>query len=216
MANAAPTTVAPAAVEVDHSAHTQATAGHGNEPQVFEVEPAEAFVAEGHGETVAHPQPELLGLQPFQWVSISMAVLLLIAFVGLKVHKTIAGGLDNKIAEIRRNLDEAKALRAEAETLRAEYAAKIADAENDAAAMIDNARTEADAIVGKAETDAAAMIVRREQMAQDKIGAAERQAVADLRARAASASTAAAAALIADRHDAAADAAMADQVIAAI
>jgi F-type H+-transporting ATPase subunit b len=216
MANAAPTTVAPAAVEVDHSAHAQATAGNGNEPQVFEVEPAEVFVAEGHGETVAHPQPELLGLQPFQWVSISMAVLLLIAFVGLKVHKTIAGGLDNKIAEIRRNLDEAKALRTEAETLRAEYAAKIADAENDAAAMIDNARTEADAIVGKAETDAAAMIVRREQMAQDKIGAAERQAVADLRARAASASTAAAAALIADRHDAAADAAMADQVIAAI
>jgi len=194
MAN--PGAMPPAVTEteaVDHSAHTEVAGDHG-----------------------AAPQPELLGLAPYQFVSISMAVLLLIAFLGLKVHKTIAGGLDGKIAEIRRNLDEAKALRAEAETLRAEYAAKIAAAENDAAAMIDNARTEADAIVSKAETDAAAMIARREQMARDKIGAAERQAVADLRARAASASTAAAAALIADRHDAAADAAMADQVIAAI
>jgi F-type H+-transporting ATPase subunit b len=53
-------------------------------------------------------------------------------------------------------------------------------------------------------------------MARDKIGAAERQAVAELRARAADASAAAAATLIADRHDAAADAAMADEVIAAI
>ena len=185
-------------------------------PQQSELQESEAFTGVASDPAIAHPQPELLGLQPYQWVSISMAVLLLIAFAGLKVHKTIAGGLDGKIAEIRRNLDEAKALRAEAEALRAEYAAKIAGAETDAAAMLDNARVEADAIVAKAETDTAAMIARREQMARDKIGAAERQAVADLRARAADASTAAAAALIAERHDAAADAAMADKVIAAI
>lgn len=216
MANPAVQTAAPAAVEMDHSAHIQAAAADGNEPRVFEVEPAEVFVEEGHGETVAHPQPELLGLMPFQWVSISMAVLLLIAFGYAKVHKTIAGGLDNKIAEIRRNLDEAKALRAEAEALRAEYAAKIAGAESDAAKMLDNAKAEAEAIVTRAETDSAAMIARRQQMAQDKIGAAERQAVAELRAQAARASAAAAAALIADRHDAAADAVLADQAIAAI
>jgi F-type H+-transporting ATPase subunit b len=178
---------------MDHSAHTEVAADHG-----------------------AAPQPELLGLLPFQWVSISMAVLLLIAFFYAKVHKTIAGGLDSKIAEIRRNLDEAKALRAEAEALRAEYAAKIAGAETDAAKMLDNAKTEAEAIVDRAKTDSAAMIARRQQMAQDKIGAAERQAVAELRAQAARASAAAAAALIADRHDAAADAVLADQAIAAI
>lgn len=194
MANAAEMTAAPAMdPAMDHSAHTEVAAEHG-----------------------AAPQPELLGLVPFQWVSISMAVLLLIAFAGMKVHRSITSMLDGKIGDIRRNLDEAKALRAEAEALRAEYAAKIAGAETDAAKMLDNARTEADAIVTRAESDSAAMIARRQQMAQDKIGAAERQAVAELRAQAARASAAAAATLIADRHDAAADAVLADQAIAAI
>jgi F-type H+-transporting ATPase subunit b len=185
-------------------------------PELFEVEPAQEIVAEGHGETVAHPQPELLGLAPFQYVSFAMVVLLLIAFFGAKVHKTIANGLDGKIAAIKTNLAEAKALRAEAEALRAEYAAKIAGAEADAEAMLANARREADTIVTKAESDTAAMIRRRERMATDKIGAAERQAVAELRAKAAQAATAAATGLIAERHDAEADRALADRVIAAL
>lgn len=164
----------------------------------------------------AAAQPELLGLVPFQWVSLSMVVLLLIAFFGAKVHKTIAGGLDSRIAAIKTALDEAKALRAEAEALRAEYAAKIASAEADAEAMLVNARREAEGIVTKAEADTAAMISRREQMARDKIGAAERQAVADLRATAANAAAAAATGLIVERHDATADKVLADAAIAAL
>ena len=171
---------------------------------------------EAHTEAHGAPQPELLGLQPFQWVSISMLVLLLIAFFGAKVHKMIAGGLDDKIAAIKSALDEAKVLRAEAEGLRAEYAAKIASAEADAEAMLTSARREADAIVSKAEADTTAMIARREQMARDKIGAAERQAVAELRSQAALAATTAATGLIAERHDAKADSALADQAIAAL
>lgn len=185
-------------------------------PQVFETESAEAFVEAAHGDEIGHAEPELLGLVPFQWVSVAMLVLLLIAFLGAKVHRTISGGLDNKIKAIRDNLDEAKQLRAEAEALREEYAAKISGAEKDAEAMLDNARREADGIIVKAEEDTAAMIARRERMAQDKIGAAERQALADLRARAADASTAAAARLIAKNHDAAADKVLADEVIANI
>ncbi len=167
-----------------------------------------------HTEAAGHAEPELLGLVPFQWVSLSMLVLLLIAFFGAKVHKSITGMLDSKIAAISASLNEAKALRAEAEALRAEYAAKIAGAEADAAAMLASARKEADAVVTKAEADTTAMIGRREQMAKDKIGAAERQAVADLRAQAAQTATAAATSLIAEKHDAAADRALADSVIA--
>lgn len=185
-------------------------------PQIFEVESAEDLVLEGHGGTVAHVEPELLGLVPFQWVSISMLVLIAIAIFGMKVHKTIAGGLDTKIAGIRQQLDEAKSLRAEAEALRQEYADKISGAEQDAAAMIESAKTEAASIVEKAETDTAALIARREQMAKDKIGAAERQAIDDLRATAANASTAAAASLIALEHDAAADSKLADEAIAGL
>ena len=184
-------------------------------PEVLATDAAQEGVAVTveDGQAGEHLEPSLLGLEPYQWVSISMAVLLLIAFLFAKVHKVIAGGLDNKIKAIRDNLAEAKELRAEAETLRDEYAAKIAGAEKDAEAMLDNARREADGIVAKAEEDTVAMVARRERMAQDKIAAAERQAVAELRAKAADASTAAAAKLIAKNHDATADRALADEVI---
>jgi F-type H+-transporting ATPase subunit b len=185
-------------------------------PEVFETRPAETFEAEAQGAEVHHVEPTLLGLEPFQWVAVAMAVLLLIAIFGAKVHKTIAGGLDGKIAAIRQQLDEAKKLRAEAEALRAEYVTKIAGAEKDAEAMLANARHEADAIVAKAEADTAALIARRERMAQDKISAAERAALDELRVRAAEASTAAAARLIRERHEETADRRLADRMIAEI
>lgn len=188
-----------------------------NLPEVFATDPAEVetttTVEHGAGK---HVEPELLGLAPYQWVSISMLVLLLIAFLGAKVHKSIAGGLDNKIAAIREQLDEAKKLRAEAEALRDEYAGKIANAEKDAASMIDNARAEADAIVTKAEADTKATIARRKQMAEDKIAAAERDAIQDLKARAADAATAASRKLISQEHGAESDRAMVDSTIAGL
>ena len=156
------------------------------------------------------------GLAPFQIVSISMLVLLLIAFFGAKVHKTIGGGLDGKIAAIKEQLDEAKQLRAEAEALRQEYADKIAGAEKDAEAMLANAQHEADALLEKAEADSKAMVERRKRMAEDKIAAAEREAVEDVRNRAVNAATTASRKLIAEKHDAEADQALADKVIAGI
>lgn len=185
-------------------------------PEVFTTEAASAYVEEGHGGAAVHAEPELLGLVPFQWVSISMAVLLLIAFVGAKVHKSIAGGLDGRIAAIREQLDEAKKLRAEAEALRDEYSAKIAGAEKDAEAMLAHAEKEAEAILEKAEADSKAMVERRKQMAEDKIAAAEREAVDEVRERAASAAASASRKLIAERHDAAADQKLVDDTISAI
>ncbi|TIX50774.1 hypothetical protein E5222_08495 [Alteraurantiacibacter aquimixticola] len=166
-----------------------------------------------HGDA-AHAGPEFI-FGPGGWVGLAMFVFLVI-LIWKGVHKIIAGGLDKKIAEIRSNLDEAKQLRAEADALREEYAAKIAGAEKDAEAMLENAKAEADGIIAKAKKDTTAAVARREKMAAEKIAAAERAAVDSLRAKAAEASTAAAAALIADRHDAAADSALADKVIADI
>lgn len=125
-------------------------------------------------------------------------------------------GLDASIAEIRKQLDEAKALRAEAEALRGEYAAKIANAEKDAAEMLAHARSEADAIVAKAAADTTALIARREKMAEDKIAAAERGAIAELRAKAATAAATAARGLIAANHDAKADKVLVDEAIAGL
>jgi F-type H+-transporting ATPase subunit b len=132
------------------------------------------------------------------------------------VPKMVTGMLDGRIAEIRKQLDEAKALRAEAEALRKQYADKIAGAEKDAEAMLSHAREEAGAILAKVESDATALIARRRQIAEDKIAAAERSAVAELRAKAAQAASEAAQGLIAKNHSASADKALVDQAIGSI
>ena len=163
-----------------------------------------------------HVEPELFGLlAPYQVVSIAMLVLIGI-MLWKGVHKLIARSLDDRIAAIREQLDEARTLRSEAETLRDEYALKVAGAEKDAEAMLANARVEAEALVVQAEKDSATMVARREAMAEDKIAAAERAALDDVRTKAANAATQASRRLIARKHDAAADARLADEVIASL
>ncbi len=183
-------------------------------PEAFATDTADAAVSMAD-DTVKHIEPELFGMAPYQVVAVAMLLLILI-MVWKKVPALVTGGLDGKIAAIREQLDEAKALRAEAEALRAEYAAKIAGAEQDAAAMMDNARREADTLLAKAEADSAAMVERRKAMAESKIAGAEREAIAEVRARAAEAAAQASRTVIADKYDAAADRSVADEVIAAI
>ena len=185
-------------------AHNLATADH--------AEGLNTSTEHGGGE---HAVPSALGLDPVAWVALSMAV-----FIGIllwkKVPAMLGKGLDSKIAEIRDQLDEAKKLRTEAEALRTEYAAKIASAEKDAAAMIEHADTEAKAIVEKAKVDAKDLIARRQKMAEDKIAAAERAAVDDVRAKAVTAATSAAGALIAQSHGASQDKSIVDKTIAGL
>ncbi|WP_156842044.1 F0F1 ATP synthase subunit B family protein [Novosphingobium aquimarinum] len=172
-------------------------------------------LADGKAEMQHGPELSALGFSPAGWVSLAIVVIFLIAF-WKKVPGMLTGGLDKSIAEIRKQLDEAKALRAEAEALRQEYTNKIANAEKDAAAMLEHAKHEAEAIVAKAESDTTAVIGRREKMAEDKIAASERAAIAELRAQAAEAAATAAKGLIASKHTAAADSALVDRAIGSI
>ena len=159
-----------------------------------------------------HPTPTALGLDAPAWVALAM-----LAVFGLllwkRVPAIIAAALDRKIAGIREQLDEAAQLRAEAERLRAEYEAKSAQADAEAATMIERARAEAQGIVAQAEADSAALVERRTRMAEDKIAAAERQALDEVRSRAASAAAAAAARIIAEKLDARADKPLVDRTI---
>ncbi len=184
-------------------------------PEVIATTAADTVTQSGHGGAVTHVGPELFGLAPYQIVALAMLVLVLV-LLWKRVPGMITRGLDDKIAAIRQQLDEAKALRAEAEQLRAEYAAKIAGAEKDAEAMLGNARHQADEILAKAEADGTAMVARREQMATDKIAAAEREAIDSVRRRAVNAATLASRDLIAANHSEDADRRLADQVIAGI
>ena len=166
-------------------------------------------------EGAAAVKPTAFGMDATVWVSIAMLVLVGI-MVWKKVPAMIAASLDAKIATIRLQLSEAAKLRAEAEALKAEYAAKIAGAEAETAAIRARAEAEAATLIDKAKTDASALIARRQKMAEDRIGAAEAAALAEVRAAAARAATAAAAALIAAKHGAAADKGLVDTAIKAL
>jgi len=172
-------------------------------------------VSAGHaaaGTEEHHVDPTALGLNATAWVSLAM-ILVIVLLLWKKVPAIIGSSLDKKIASIRANLDEAAALRADAEKLKAEYEAKAKAAAREAEEMLAHARSEADAIVAQAKSDATALIERRGKMAEDKIAAAERGAVAEVRAKAANAAAAAAASLISQKHDANADKALVDQTI---
>lgn len=164
---------------------------------------------------VAHG-PTLLGLGAEGWVYAAITIFFLIAIFYAKAHRTIIAKLDEQIAETRRELDEARRVRSEAEELLRETQARQAQVETDAAAMMANARAEAQDVVAKAETDGAAMVARREKMAADQIAAAEREALASVRNEAVAAATTASRKLIAARHGEDADRALADKVIAGI
>ena len=155
------------------------------------------------------------GLAAPGWVALSMVVVIFF-MIWKKVPQIIGRGLDSKIATIRKQLDEAAALRAEAEKLRADLQAKAAVAHKDAEAILAHAKIEAENIVEQARVDADDLIARRGKMAEDKIAAAERAAIAEVRAKAASAAAGAAADLIARRHDATADKALVNRTIAGL
>ena len=163
-----------------------------------------------------HAEPASFGIvDATVWVSIAMAAFIAI-LLWKKVPGVIARGLDNQIAAIKARLDEAKALRVEAEALRDEYARKIASVEAQAAEMVAHADEEAKALVAKAKKDADELVKRRGKMAEDKIAAAERAALDEVRARAADAAARAAASIIAQKHDAGADKTLVDRTIAGL
>jgi F-type H+-transporting ATPase subunit b len=158
--------------------------------------------------------PELLGLNAEGWVYVSLTIFFLLAIFVAKAPQKIAAGLDGRIADTRRALDEAQAIRAEAEALLAKAKAQQAASAGDAAAIVAHAEAEAAELVAKAERDATELMARRAKMAEDKIAAAERGAVAEIRARAATAAASAAATLIEQTHGAAQDKALVDRTIA--
>jgi F-type H+-transporting ATPase subunit b len=200
------------------AAATTATTAMAPAPEAAAVA---APTAEAHATTEAHAgaeehvAPSALGFDASMLVALAMLAVIALA-LWKKVPAMIAGALDNQIAGIRGQLEQATALRAEAEAIKAEYEAKAKQAAIDAEAMKAAAEEEAKLIISRAKSDATALIGRRAQAAEDKIAAAERAAIADVRKTAATAAAAAAAQLIATHHDAKADAALIDQSIASL
>jgi F-type H+-transporting ATPase subunit b len=163
----------------------------------------------------AHAVPSALGFDASMLVALAMLIVIGIA-VWKKVPAFIAGMLDKQIDGIKKQLDAATNLRAEAEAIKAEYQAKAAQAASDAEEMKANAATEAKQIIATAKQDAANMVARRAKMAEDKIAAAEAAAIADVRAASAATAAAAAEHIIMSSSDTKIDAALVDGAIASL
>jgi F-type H+-transporting ATPase subunit b len=175
--------------------------------------------AAGHVEGAEHgitTGETVLGLNAEGWVYVSLTIFLVGLFLFGRAHHRVRDALDARIADTRRELDEAARLRAEAEALLAEAQARNAASAGDAQAIVAHAEQEATALLAKAETDADELMRRRAAMAEDKIAAAERQALADVRAKAAEAAASAASEIIANQHGANADKALVDRTIAGL
>jgi F-type H+-transporting ATPase subunit b len=183
--------------------------------QAIHSEGLEPVGTVAHEGVAPHTDPKAVGMDATAWVSLAMAVFIVILLVK-KVPALIGGALDGRIAQIKEQLAEASRLRAEAETLKGEYEAKLAAAAGEADAMRKAAEHEAEVLIADAKVNAEALVARREKMAEDKIGAAERAAIVGIRAKAVNAATAAAAVLIAQGHDANADKVLVDSAISGI
>jgi F-type H+-transporting ATPase subunit b len=121
---------------------------------------------------------------PDFWVAV--AFILFVAIVWRAgAFGAIASALDDRTARIRRELDDARKLREEAEALVAEYRQRRSEAENEAAAIVSAARTEAEDLTAEAEKRMQEFVARRTKLAETKIAQAETQALADVRAAAA-------------------------------
>src|SRR3954468_21616509 len=135
---------------------------------------------------------------PETWTGIGTLI-----FIGILIWKKVPAmmtkALDARAVVIAKELDDARRLREEAQTLLASYQQKQAEAESVAAKIVSEARAEAERYAQEARIAINLQIERRGKMAQEKIAQAEAQALAEVRALAADAAIAAAEKLIAER-----------------
>ncbi len=137
---------------------------------------------------------------PEFWVAISFVL-----FVGLvlylKAPAMLTRALDARAAAIAKELDEARRLREEAQTLLASYQRRQRDAEKEVADIVREARAEAERLSAETKKTLEAELARRSKAAEEKIARAEAQALAEMRNLTADTAIAAARRLIAETMD---------------
>lgn len=135
---------------------------------------------------------------PEFWVAVSFFL-----FVGLVfyfgVHKKIGTALDARAAAIAKEIEEAKGLREEAQSVLDDYRKKQSNATEEAKAIVDLAAKEAEAYAAETSRNMKEQFERRMRLAEEKIGRAEEEAVREVRAAAADAAIAAAQSVITDK-----------------
>jgi F-type H+-transporting ATPase subunit b len=110
-----------------------------------------------------------------------------------RVPAMIARKLDERAVRIRAELDEARALRDEAQSLLASYERRQREVKNQAEDIVTAAKAEAEKAAAAAKEDIRRSVARRMQTATEQIAAAEQAAVRQIKDRAVAIAVAAAA-----------------------
>lgn len=143
-----------------------------------------------------------------------------LVFVGIliyaKVPALVTGMLDKRAAQIKADLDEARALREEAQTILASYERKQKEVQAQAERIIASARDEAMAAATAAKAELAKSIARRLAAAEDQIASAEAGALREVRDHAVTVAVAAAGDLLSRQMTAEKGSAMIDASIAQV
>jgi len=137
---------------------------------------------------------------PEFWVGVGFALVIAL-FIYLGVPGLVGKMLDTRAAAIAKELDDARALREQAEALLKDYRRKLQQAQAEVDAIMKEAKSEAERFASESRVQLKAQAERRAKAAEEKIAMAEAQAVAELRALAADTAVAAAEKLIAARLD---------------
>jgi F-type H+-transporting ATPase subunit b len=165
--------------------------------------------------------PALAATGDYPWVSLRnsdfVVLIAFLVFVGILVYFRVPGiladMLDKRAEGVRRQLDEARALREEAQSLLAEFERRQKDVQEQARHIVSQARADAEAGAAQAKKDLDASIKRRLQAAEEQIASAEAAAVREVRDRAVAVAVAAAERVVREQMTDADAAALIDESI---
>lgn len=140
-----------------------------------------------------------------------------LVFLGIlvyfKVPGLLGGMLDKRAVEIKGELEEARQLREEAQSLLASYERKQKEVQAQADSIVAGAKAEAEAAAVQAKADLKKSIARRLQAAEEQIASAEAAAVREVRDTAIAAAVGAARDILAKQMTAEKSGAMIDRSI---
>lgn len=172
--------------------------------------------------TVVAATPAFAAKGPFLSLNNTDFVVLIafLIFIGVifyfKVPGMLGGMLDKRAEGIQSELDEARALREEAQTLLASYERKQKEMQEQADKIVAAAKEEAAAAAEQAKEDLKTSIARRMSAAEDQIASAEAAAVREVRDQAIMVAVATAREVIAKDISAAAGNKMIDDAISEV
>ncbi len=152
---------------------------------------------------------------PTFWVAVAFVGFLAILW-HFKLHWKIGAALDARSDRIKTQIDEARALKEDAQALLAQFKRRQNDAAKDVAAIISLAKEEAALFAEEARVQFEEAAARRTRIAEEKIVQAHTNAVKDVQAVAAEIAVRAARQVITDHIAKEGDAALVEKTIASL